>query len=158
MTSRYRLLTIRMAFAVLVTIPAFGQAAADRWLILASGDGGSINAHTTREELVRAYEGSNVTEQNVDVGEGEIEPETVLFANDPECRIEILWRDPEKETEPASLSIRGKKSLWHAGHGITLGTSVNELEHANGRPFDFALVNDGTDQAGDVFKMARRRT
>jgi hypothetical protein len=138
-------------FAFLAATSAFAQAASGPWLILASGEKGAINAHTTREDLVRAYGASNVTEHDADVGEGDMEPETVLFANDPERRIEILWKDPDKKAEPTNVSIRGKKSLWHAAHGITLGTSVNELEHANGRPFGFALVNDGTDMAEQLF-------
>jgi hypothetical protein len=146
MRSRY----ILAGLAFCMTIPGFGQAAPDAWLILASGETGSINARTTREDSVRAYGISNVTDQDVDVDEGEMQSETVLFAKDEERRIEILWKDPDK-TEPTSAGIRGKKSRWHAAHGITLGTSVSELEHANGRPFHFALVNDGTDMAGELF-------
>ena len=134
-----------------MTIPGFGQAAPDAWLILASGETGSINAHTTREDLVRAYGISNVIDQDVDVGEGEMQSETVLFANDPERRIEILWKDPDKKAEPTSVGIRGKKSRWHAGHGITLGTSLSELEHVNRRPFHYALVNEGADMVEELF-------
>ncbi|HEY6372804.1 MAG TPA: hypothetical protein VIX37_19665 [Candidatus Sulfotelmatobacter sp.] len=129
----------------------FAQTAADPWLILASGEKGAINAHTTRQHLHRVYGASNVSEQDADVGDGEIEPETVLFANDPERRIEILWKDPDKKAEPTSVSVRWKKSRWHAEHGITLGTSVNELEYVNRRRFRFALINEGTDQAEELF-------
>src|SRR6476469_5265569 len=92
---------LRLA-AILVSLraPALGQAASDPWLILASGKEGSINLHTTREDLVRLYGDSNVVDHDADVGDGEMEPETVLFPNDPERRIEILWRDLERRGGP----------------------------------------------------------
>jgi len=133
--------------AFLATISAFGQTANDPWLILKSGENGPINVHTTREDLVRAYGASNVIDQDADVGEGEIQPLTVLFAGDPQRRIELLWKDPGQETEPAFATIRGEASRWHAVHGISLGTTLRELERINGRPFRFALANDGTDMA-----------
>jgi hypothetical protein len=132
--------------AFLGTMSAFGQTANDLWLILASGEKGSINVHTTREVLVRAYGASNVTDQDAHVGEGEIQLLTVLFKGDPQRRIELLWKDPGK-TEPAFATIRGKVSRWHAAYGISLGTTLPELERINGRPFRFALTNDGTDMA-----------
>ena len=133
--------------AFLATTSAFGQTANDPWLILTSGEKGSLNVHTTHEDLVREYGPSNVTDQDADVGDGEIQPLTVLFAEDPQRRIELLWKDPGKNTEPAFATIRGKASRWHAVHGISLGTTLPDLERINGRPFRFALTNDGTDMA-----------
>jgi hypothetical protein len=95
------------------------------------------------------YGAANVVDQDADVGEGEIEPETVLFPKDPARRIEILWKNPDRRAEPYSASIRGKASHWHAVHGISLGTTLTQLECVNGRPFRFDLVGDGTDMAHD---------
>ena len=134
-------------FLFLVTIPGLAQATHDPWLILASGAKGAINIHTTREELVRLYGASNVVDQEADVGEGEIEPETALFPKDPERRIEILWKNPDRREEPASASIRGKASRWHAVRRISLGTTLTQLQRVNGRPFRLELRNDGADMA-----------
>ncbi|MGB6383621.1 MAG: hypothetical protein WBE45_04670 [Terriglobales bacterium] len=128
----------------------FGQAQVDPWLILASGEKGTINSHTTRKDLVRTYGAANVVDQDVDIGEGEMQSGTFLFPEDPQRQIEILWKDPDHKTAPESAQILGKKSLWHGVHGITLGTSVRELERLNGRPFRFALTNDGTDMAEET--------
>jgi hypothetical protein len=135
---------------LLTTLSGFGQAAPDPWLILVSGEKGSINAHTIRRDLVRMYGASNVVDKDVDVGEGEMQSATFLFPKDPERQIEILWKDPEIKTAPKSASIWGKKSLWHAVQGITLGTSAIELERLNGRPFRFTLTNNGTDMAEET--------
>jgi hypothetical protein len=135
-------------FVFLATMLGFGQSSADPWLILASGAKGAISVHTTREELVRLYGASNVVDQDVDVGEGEIEPETVLFPKDPERRIEILWKVQDQKTSPAFATIRGVASRWHGMRGISLGTSLKELEDLNGRPF--SLSGFGWDYAGTV--------
>ena len=89
---------------------ASAQAGPDPWLIVASGEKGSINAHTTREDLVRMYGSSNVADQDVDIGEGEVQSGTFLFSKDPERQLEILWKDPETKTAPESADILGKKS------------------------------------------------
>jgi hypothetical protein len=119
----------------------------DPWLILASGGGGAISSHTTRNDLVRMYGAANVIDQDADVGDGEIQPETVLFPKDSERRIEILWRNPDRRANPASASIRGDKSRWHGAHGVSLGMTSSELERINGRPFRLTLLHDGTDMA-----------
>ena len=150
--SRFRSTRIVSLVAMLFTqsLSAFGQADSDPWLILASGEKGSINAHTTRKDLVRLYGASNVTDEDVDIGEGEMQSATLLFPNDSELKIEILWKDPDTKTEPVSAGILEKKSRWHTAHGITLGTSIEEMERVNGRPFRFALTNDGTDMADET--------
>ena len=81
------------AIIFLLAFPVSGKVASDPWLILADGKQGSINAHTTRQDLVRVYGTSNVVDRDLDVGEGEVEPGTILFPSDPEHSIEILWND-----------------------------------------------------------------
>jgi len=135
-------------FFVLAAVLAIGQATPDPWLVLASSDKGPINGHTTREELVRAYGKANVVDRDVDIGEGEIQPGTVIFPNDPKRSIEILWRDPVKKTQPSSAQIQGDASLWKASHGISLGTSLKQLEQFNGKPFQMAGF--GWDYSGTV--------
>lgn len=133
-------------FVLFVAISALAH---DPWLIVATGTDGVINVHTTQEELVRLYGAQNVVDRDVDVGEGEIEAETVLFPNDPERRLEVLWKNPDKRA-PTSVIIRGRASHWHAVHRISLGTTLTELQRVNDRPFRFDLKNDGTDMATEA--------
>src|SRR5437016_7083504 len=109
------------ALVFIVTTLGFGQAAPDLWLILANGEKGPINLHTTRADLVRAYGTASVVDQDVDIGEGETEPGTVVFPKDKHRAIEILWTDQATKTAPKSATIRGRASRWHAAHGISLG-------------------------------------
>lgn len=136
------------AFLFTVSASAFGQTQPDPWLILTTGEKGSINLRTTKQDLVRMYGKSNVVDRDVYLGEGESEPGTILFPNDPERSIEILWKDPEKKSEPESLTIRGNKSRWRTLHGISLGTSLKQLEHFNGKPF--SMSGYGWDYSGTI--------
>jgi hypothetical protein len=95
---------------VLIAISGFGQTEPDPWLILVSGEKGFINAHRTRQNLVSAFGASNVVDQDVDVGEGETVPGTVLFPKDPKLPIEILWKDPDKKTQPSLPRLRGARA------------------------------------------------
>jgi hypothetical protein len=135
-------------FVFLGTTIGFGQAAADPWLILATGEKGSISTQTTRSELARVYGARNVVDQDIEVGEGETQPGTVLFPKDASRKIEILWDDPEKKTAPSILTIRGKASRWKAVHGISLGSSLKDLERLNSQPFH--LSGFGWDYSGTV--------
>jgi hypothetical protein len=82
--------------------------------------------------------GPIVVDKDVSVGEGQIEPGTILFPGDAQGSVEILWRDPEKKTEPGFLTIRGWASRWKTEHNISLGTSLKELEQLNIRPLHLA--------------------
>lgn len=134
-------------FVFLVTMLGFGQASPDPWLILASGEKGSISANITRAELVQRYGAANVVDQEVGLGEGDTDTATVLFPKDPQRRIEILWLDREKEAYPSSVTISGKASRWHAVHGISLGMLYSDLARISGKPFP---ISWGTDQGNVV--------
>ena len=88
---------------LLAPMTAFGQAQADPWLILVSGEKGAINSHTTRKDLVRMYGAANVVDQDVDIGEGEMESEAFLFPKDPQRQIEICGKT--RTTKP-HLNLR----------------------------------------------------
>jgi hypothetical protein len=87
-------------------------------------------------------------DQEVGIGEGDTDTATVLFPEDPERRIEILWQDREKEAYPSSVTISGKASRWHAVHGISLGMPYSDLARINGKLFP---ISWGTDEGNVVF-------
>jgi len=130
-----------------VSACAFGQATPDPWLVVPGGDAGPITARTTREDLVHRYGAANVVDEEVGVGEGDTDMATVLFPEDPERRIEILWQDEQNKRYPGNATISGKASLWHAVHGISLGMSYSELARINGKPFP---ISWGTDMGSVV--------
>ena len=74
---------------------------------------------------------------SVEVGEGEEEPGTVIFPNDPEKTAEILWKD-SSHGHIKEVRINGSKTNWRTEEGITLGTSLHELEKLNQGPVRMA--------------------
>ena len=135
-------------FVLLITISSFGQAAPDPWLIMLQGETGSINSHTNRKDLIRRYGKANVVDKEVDVGEGETAPGTVIFPNEPERSLDIQWKNPSAMDAPSFVTVHGKATHWKTVHGIRLGTSLKELEGINSRPFH--LSGFGWDYSGTV--------
>jgi hypothetical protein len=89
-----------------------------------------------------------VEQTRIELGEGETAPGTVLYPGDSLRRIEIIWRDTVAQQGPARIVLRGGQSRWQVGRGISLGTSLQDLERLNGRPF--TLAGFGWDYAGVV--------
>jgi hypothetical protein len=143
-----RLAGLLTSFFIFAVVLISGTPVPEAWLIVPGGASGAITASTTRRELVERYGAANVRDQDVEVGEGETEPGTVLFPRDPKRSIGILWKDPETKRSPRFLTIRGNTSRWRTVHQITLGASLKQLEQINGRPF--SLSGFGWDYSGTV--------
>jgi hypothetical protein len=84
----------------------------------------------------------------IEIGEGETAVGAVLFPGDSVRRTEIVWQDSVSRRRPARLIIRGGRTQWQLPRGITLGTTLQELERLNGRPF--VLAGFGWDYAGVI--------
>ena|SRR5215469_7509988 len=85
-----------------------------------------ITPTSTEAELKKAYPQGSVSSLAVDIAEGETELGTVLFANDPEMRLEVLWKDKQNRPSPG-IRISGSKSRWKTSEGITLGSALTDL-------------------------------
>lgn len=109
---------------------------------------GALTVGGSEADLVRAYGTAAVETARVELGEGETALGSALFADDPLRRVEILWSDTLERREPTRAILRGPASLWKLPEGITLGTTLLELERLNGRPF--LLAGFGWDYGGVV--------
>jgi hypothetical protein len=107
-----------------------------------------VTAASSEADLARHYGGASVNPTRIELGEGETTPGTVLFSDDSSRRAEIVWQDTVGRSRPSRLILRGSRSQWTVGPGISLGTSLKELERMNGRPF--TLAGFGWDYAGVV--------
>jgi hypothetical protein len=126
--------------------PSPADSGATEWTI-GPGRNGPITAQTSEADLRRRY-GAAVDEARIQLGEGETAPGTVLYREDPLRHAEIIWRDTTGRRQPARLILRGDRSRWQVGLGISLGTSLQDLERLNGKPF--SLAGFGWDYAGGV--------
>jgi hypothetical protein len=121
---------------------------ASPWRIVPGRAAGPLTATSSEADLVRHYGAGAVKPTRVELGEGETTPGTVLFPNDSSRRTEIIWQDTLGRSRPSRLILRGSRSQWILGPGISLGTSLKELERINGRPF--TLAGFGWDYAGVI--------
>ena len=103
---------------------------------------------TSEANLIQMYGRRNVQSKNIHLGEGEFEPGTVIFPKEPNKIAGILWENSDQKQHLKSVRISGQGSVWKIGHGITLGTTLKELEQLNGRPF--LLAGFGWDYSGTV--------
>lgn len=110
---------------------------------------------TLSESDLRAQFGdANVTTAPVPWGgaEGEFREGTLLFIGQPEAELSIYWQDGADKRQPEWVSVRGTRSRWQTGEGITLGTRLTAIERSNGRPF--RVEGFGHDLGGTVTSWA----
>ena len=128
----------------------------EAWLIVPGAKVGHITAKTSEADLIRIYGKTNVQNEEISVGEGFTEPGAVIYPDDPSKTIQIIWKDQNRRQFPDSIRISSeKKSLWRTTQGISIGTTLKELEKINGKPF--SLAGYGWDYGGTVLSWEKGR-
>lgn len=131
------------------TTHAAAQSADTLWLFGASPEEDAIRASTTENLLVRQFGAANVKDDSLDAGEGEMIAGTVLFPTDSARRVEVIWDDSAPaHTRISMLRVRGSHSLWLVAPGVTLGSSLAQLDSLNHHAF--TLSGFGWDYGGTV--------
>jgi hypothetical protein len=128
--------------------PAPSDSALSEWQIVPRRSTGPLTTETSEADLRRRYGPTAVDSSRIQIGEGETMAGTVLYPGDSLRRAEIVWQDSAQRRRPARIILRGNQSRWQLDRGISLGTSLQELERLNGRPF--TLAGFGWDYAGVV--------
>ena len=134
----------------------FAQAdeVANDWLIMPGVRIGSITAVTSEAMLGAAFGEANIERADIYLGEGLYETGTAVYSNDPERRLDILWRD-EARSKIKEIRLTGDASVWKTIGGISLGTTLKEIERLNGYPF--RLAGFGFDYGGTLVHCGRGR-
>jgi len=101
-------------------------------------------------QLKTTFPAADVGRDSVPLGatEGDMVPATVLFAKDPARSVQIVWKDTATHTQPRYVRVARRPTRWRTPDGITVGTSLRDLERLNGRPFRLAAF--GFDGSGSV--------
>ncbi len=112
---------------------------------------GPVNQKSTERSLL-ALPGAGAKSAQIYMGEGFEEPGVTLYPDDPARRLEVVWRgDPPT---PASvwfcwyLAPRQSGCRWRTAAGVSMGTTLKELERLNGKPFK--VLGSGFDGSGLV--------
>ncbi|HSF16611.1 MAG TPA: hypothetical protein VLK65_13775 [Vicinamibacteria bacterium] len=124
------------------------------WLIVPGERVGRITATTSESELESLFGTDNVEPVDVHIGEGFTEPGAAVFPSDPSRRIEVVWRD-EARTSPKELRLLGDSSQWRTSEGISLGSTLQDIERLNG--FPFRLAGFAFDYGGTITDCGRGR-
>jgi hypothetical protein len=122
------------------------------WIIEPGIRVGPVMAKSSEAELLKQLGKSMVKQSQIDVGEGEELPGTLLFPDDPEKTLQILWKDQEARRYPAQIIIKGDHSVWHTTEGISLGTTLVEIEKLNGGRVH--ITGFGWDYSGTIIDAA----
>jgi hypothetical protein len=120
----------------------------DEWHLDPRDSSAIIAAQSSEAELRERFGQGAIDATRIELGEGETAPGTLLFPRDSLRRTEIVWQDTVARRRPARIILRGDRSRWEVGPGISLSTSLSQLEQLNGRPF--TLAGFGWDYAGVV--------
>jgi hypothetical protein len=107
---------------------------------------GPIARDASRSDLVATFGAGNVTDEDLEVGEGELEPGTVIYPDHPTRRIEVLWHDSARQQRPRWIRV-GEPSDWVI-RGMRTGMGLRHVETLNGR--EFSLYGFEWDYAGTV--------
>lgn len=86
--------------------------------------------------VLDAY-GESAREDSIYLGEGISGKGVVLFHDNPAQRMELYW-DESVDSLPSFIRITGDESghsAWRTEAGITIGTTIKEVERINGKPF-----------------------
>lgn len=118
------------------------------WLIEPGVRVGPVTARSSEVDLLQLLGKEKVKQSEVHIGEGELVPGTLLYPDDPDKLMEILWKDQGARRNPARIFISGDRSLWHTAEGIRLGTTLIQIEKLNGGPV--RMVGFGWDYSGTV--------
>lgn len=98
------------------------------------------NESCSREAVLSAY-GDWAKVDTVYLIDGVTAEGVVLFPNDPKRTLHLYWDLDTNLDRPAFVRVIGDGNLkdgtfWKTADGITIGSSLAEVEKANGGPFD----------------------
>ena len=134
-----------VALAVYVAagvVPSLVAAPAVDLVIVPGKRIGLVRADASLDDFTKAFGSINIKEGDVYLGEESEDPGLTLFPKDPDRRLRLGWKDPERKrgvrqifiaVEP--LPARPQLGKWRLQNGIAIGTTLKDMERLNGRPF-----------------------
>ncbi len=94
---------------------------------------GPFAKDTDHKRLVAAFGRANVRQGTVREPEGREVRASIVSPDDPVKRIVVLWSDEKRLRRPARIDLEG--SGWTGAQGLRIGSPIEAVEKANGRPF-----------------------
>ncbi len=117
-----------------VLVASAGPDAPDAWLIVPGVRAGAVTIATSERDLVELFGRENVIPSDIPIGEGLTVPGTLLFPQDSTRKLVVIWKGPDRQSV-REVRVTEEGTLWSTDTGITIGTSLKEIERINQRPF-----------------------
>lgn len=138
------------SFAIwLITNPATAQVVGETRFSCNS----VFSADLIMEDLSLLFGEQNLTDGEIEVGEGVKLRGALLFEGVAKREVKILWKERGGRVKLWQVRISGESSRWVTESGITLGTSLTDIENIN--RFPFRLVGFGWDFGGTILSWGR---
>lgn len=106
--------------------------------------------NATRGAVLSAY-GDQAKADSIYLAEGMIDDGVVIYPDEPKKTVYVYWDKEIDAKRPAFIRIIGDSTgatEWRSPDGLTLGTTLAEVERMNGKPFK--LTGFGWDYGGRV--------
>lgn len=102
------------------------------WIIDPAANVGSITQKSSKADVIELFGDENVERCEISIGEGEIVEGTRIYAGTND---EFLIEWNEETNTPVRITIKKSGTKWKTQEGITIGTTLDQLEKINGKPF-----------------------
>lgn len=132
------LLVIAILALLSATVPATGQHTPPKPSHLVLSYTGPFARDSDLARLQRIFGPQNVRHERLYVGEGQYKRGTVIYPTDPRRRIEIFWLNHHASQPPELIRVTNSQSLWRGPGDLKPGSTLAELELANGGLFELA--------------------
>lgn len=101
-------------------------------------------AALTPTTLAERFGAENISLETRNGAEGDVYEATIVFADDPAKRMEIVWDLDGQRL--ATVIVRDQNTRWRGREGHTIGSTLADVERMNGRAFQ--LYGFGWDFGG----------
>lgn len=110
---------------------AFPESSSQKWIVDPNAGVGGITSGSSKDDLAKIFGAENVESYEVPVGEGMTVEGTRIFGG-TKNEVLIEWK---QSGAPERITISMPETDWRTKDGITVGTSLDEVEKVNGCPF-----------------------
>ena len=133
---------VSVVLCLLWVTPAVAQnSQSNDWTIVPDLRVGPVTATFSERDLRSSFGDASVTNGSMPGAEGEPTAATFVYQDDPTRALAIAWKDADKKANPDTIFVCQGLSQgtckWHTPSGITIGTTLTELEKQNGSPLLF---------------------
>jgi len=130
------------------TTSSANNSVANDWLCIPFKRVGPITLATNADELIRLFGADNVRRRTIPGAEGSEYFDVSVIYPDMPNEVIVYWQGNSYGVQPQSVSVQHPGTAWKTVGGITVGTSLEELNRINGQPF--TISGFGWDYGGYV--------